>query len=380
MTGKNGSILIVDDSPEDIRVLLEQLKDQYSVTAAISPEKAFDALQKNKPDLIILDVIMPDMSGYEVCKKLKDSPDTKDIDILFLSANDSTEEVIKGYDLGAIDYIVKPYLPEVLTSKIAKAMAMHRERQSLSNAADSAVKVAMTAMTDSGDLGLLLKFMRNAFSAKTADLLADEVAECLGSFSVDAVVLLKRAGIESFRSSSANELSTIEVELLSRMHGYKDRLLEKGKSLFVCLENTTLLIKKMPEDPEKCGRYRDYFLMLAEGANARLDNIAETMKMDVKRELSLKNVVLEAEESLREIQQMQLEHKKTSVQILDDMVLDVEQSFFPMGLTDTQEQQLLDLLHSAVEKKLEHFEKGVQIDGKVKQIIDSLSGIRNMFH
>ena len=379
MSEKLGSILLVDDSPEDIRMLLEVLKEDYKITAATTPNEAFKSIESQEPDLIILDVNMPEKNGYEVCEDLKNNGKTKDIDVLFLSANDSTDEIIKGFDVGALDYIIKPYLPEVLKSKINKAMISHRERKSLSNAADSAVKVAMTAMSDSGDLGLIVKFMRSSFAAKTPELLAENVIHCLKDFQLEGVVLLKRPGIEAIRSTNG-EPCMLEIELLSRLHGHEKPLIEKGRRLFVCHQNTVILIKSMPEDKEKCGRYRDYFLMLAEGANARLDNIAEAMKAGVKREVSLKNLIEDAEVSLREIQEMQLAHKKTSVQILDDMVHEVEKSFFPMGLTDEQEHLLLELLHHGVEKALRHFEHGIQIDDKVKQIIQSLSSIRNSFH
>lgn len=110
-------VLVVDDVPENIQILLNSIKDDFIVTAATNGEKALEIANKEPlPDLIILDILMPDMNGYEVCKKLKNSELTKDIPVIFISVLDDIEAILNGFEVGGVDYISKPFdIQEVLT-------------------------------------------------------------------------------------------------------------------------------------------------------------------------------------------------------------------------------------------------------------------------
>ena len=104
-------ILLVDDKPANIQVAHNILKDTYTIKIATSGAKALDlATALPQPDLILLDIMMPEMDGYEVCSQLKSNPGTRDIPIVFLTGKTDAEDETKGFELGAIDYIHKPLL------------------------------------------------------------------------------------------------------------------------------------------------------------------------------------------------------------------------------------------------------------------------------
>lgn len=112
-------ILVVDDVPDNIQVISELLRKTYKVRAVTSGEKAIQICKsKNPPDLILLDIMMPNMSGLEVCRILKSNPLTEHITIVFLTALDQTEDIVKGLELGAVDYITKPVNPPVVLARI----------------------------------------------------------------------------------------------------------------------------------------------------------------------------------------------------------------------------------------------------------------------
>ncbi|MEY3869287.1 MAG: ATP-binding response regulator [Microcoleaceae cyanobacterium] len=103
-------ILVVDDTPEQLRLLSKILEAQgYKVRKAINGERALQAVEALHPDLILLDVMMPDMQGYEVCCILKESPETRNIPVIFVSALDDIYDKVLGFNVGAVDYITKPY-------------------------------------------------------------------------------------------------------------------------------------------------------------------------------------------------------------------------------------------------------------------------------
>lgn len=112
-------ILVVDDSPENIQLLLEVLKDTYTVIVATNGEKALQlAAKEPQPDLILLDVIMSGMSGYEVCSCMKTNIKTREIPIVFVTALNEAIDVAQGFELGAVDYISKPINPAIVKARV----------------------------------------------------------------------------------------------------------------------------------------------------------------------------------------------------------------------------------------------------------------------
>ncbi len=113
------TVLVVDDMPGNIEVISEILKGEYAVVSAGSGRKALDiAHSAQPPDLILLDVMMPEIDGYEVCRQLKADPDTSDIPIIFLTSKDDVENIVYGLETGAVDYITKPAEPSILKARI----------------------------------------------------------------------------------------------------------------------------------------------------------------------------------------------------------------------------------------------------------------------
>lgn len=105
-------VLVVDDAPVNLQVVSAILKDDFKVRIATSGAKALDLVKAEPhPDLILLDVTMPEMDGYEVCGILKATPEVKDIPVIFLTGKTETEDETKGFEVGAVDYIHKPFSP-----------------------------------------------------------------------------------------------------------------------------------------------------------------------------------------------------------------------------------------------------------------------------
>lgn len=132
MNKKKSSILIVDDISENIQVLLKIFKDECNILAATNGKRAIElALSENQPDLILLDIMMPDMDGYEVCKQLKNSEKTRDIPIIFVTVLDEDKNELKGLKLGALDYITKPINPDLVRARVFNHLELKQHRDNL---------------------------------------------------------------------------------------------------------------------------------------------------------------------------------------------------------------------------------------------------------
>lgn len=113
-----GSILIVDDEPANLATLRQVLSPEHSLIFARSGKEALAACVKHRPALVLLDVIMPEMDGYEVCRKLKENPETAHIPIIFVTGLTEVGDEMRGFEVGAVDYIMKPISPPVVCARV----------------------------------------------------------------------------------------------------------------------------------------------------------------------------------------------------------------------------------------------------------------------
>jgi putative two-component system response regulator len=124
------TILVVDDTPSNISVLTEILRGDYRVLAAINGEQALKIAGGDPPpDLILLDVMMPGMSGHEVCQRLKAESSTRKIPVIFVTAMNQVEDEAKGFALGAVDYITKPVSPPIVTARVKTQLALYDQNR-----------------------------------------------------------------------------------------------------------------------------------------------------------------------------------------------------------------------------------------------------------
>jgi putative two-component system response regulator len=132
-----GNILAVDDTPASLKLLTDLLKeDGYEVRAAINGELALHAASQNPPELVLLDIRMPGMDGYEVCRRLKAQPSTRDVPVIFVSAATESDEKVQGFSVGAIDYVTKPYQRNELLARVHTHLELNRLRNHLEDLVD----------------------------------------------------------------------------------------------------------------------------------------------------------------------------------------------------------------------------------------------------
>ncbi len=132
MSDDRAKILVVDDEKFYLDVVVDLLNGDYKVVVAMDGEQALRRAEtKPLPDLILLDVMMPDMNGYEVCKRLKSNPVTKDIPVIFLTVKSEVADEVKGFELGAVDYLSKPVSPPIVRARVATHLALNLARRQL---------------------------------------------------------------------------------------------------------------------------------------------------------------------------------------------------------------------------------------------------------
>jgi len=135
-------VLVVDDVPENLSILLETLKVDYRVAAAINGRQALEMAQASPPDCILLDIRLPDLDGYEVCRRLKTQPLLQDVPVIFVSVLDETIDIVRGFQCGGVDYVTKPIEPEEVRARVrthVRLMRIQREYLEAKLSAEQAV-------------------------------------------------------------------------------------------------------------------------------------------------------------------------------------------------------------------------------------------------
>lgn len=366
MSDDKKRVLIVDDSADDIQFVMENLKQEFAVLVATSGKKGLELAAKNpQPDVILMDVMMPEMDGYETCRKLKENDKTKNIDVIFVSAHDTTEEKLAGYDAGGSDYLIKPVQHEELLQKVSLAIDLKEAREETSNEKDMAFQTAMTAMTSAGEQGVVLEFLRSSYAITDIVELAYLIVDSVAKYDLKCSVQL-RTFDNTIHYGTRAPLPPLEEELLKRLKD-EGRIIEQGKRAIFNFGGVSVLIKNMPEDEDKRGRLRDHLAILFEGADAKLESLVLHQQLN--------DLVRKSKDTLKIIEVEQIAHKTQSQSIMDAMLQKLEASFLNWGLNEDQETVLIQVVQDGVDESLEHFESGLSIDEKMSEIFSHLERI-----
>lgn len=262
------TLLIVDDNPENRALLAGLLRPYYRLQIAVGGAQALELCQKKKPDLVLLDIMMPEMDGYEVCQRMQDDLDLRDIPVIFLTAKSQIEDEQRGFDVGAVDYIQKPISPPIL---LARTRTHLRLRQTMKLLAEQNETLEQKVKARTHELEMLqdATIIAMASLAETRD---NETGNHIRRTQRYVEVLAKQLLAEGL---FAEELTTESITALyksSPLHdigkvGIPDQVLLKPGKLtedeFETMKQHTVLGRDVIESVEKCIDFQCDFLTFA---------------------------------------------------------------------------------------------------------------------
>jgi len=357
-------LLVVDDEPINIEIFEEALEENYSLEFAETGERCLEKLNTLSPELILMDVNMPGMGGIEACKQIKSNPELSHIPVIFVSALGLPEERASGYRAGGEDYITKPFEEDELLTKIELILGTLQEKSALQQNHQEAMSMAMTAMTQAGEMGEVMHFTRDSFHCATLESLAQRLLESLEQFELESTIRMTLNKTDYFFSSSGIVGGREEIAMEHVRE--KGRFLHFGKRTVINFQNISVLIKNMPvNEEEKYGRLNDITGMLIEGADARI--------VGIEMSSSLVTLIKTTRDVLAEIELSRKASEQKSTEILDDLVNSVEWSFINIDLSEQQEDYFRELLNHAKEQSAELFHQDILLEKKIADLINLLS-------
>lgn len=359
-------VMIADDERFIQELVTEALTGSCRVIVANDGEEALEKLAETSCDLLIVDVEMPRLDGYETCRRLKDDPLLCDIPVLFLSGHDAIEDRLKGLEVGGEDYMTKPFNLRILEAKVKHLLALVQQRQELRSSASFATGTAMTAMTSMSEMGMLLDALKRFNTCATYPALAEAVLAALATFDLQGVVQL-RVTPEVWTYTSKGPASPLDISVIEHLAGM-DRIVQFRSRMSITYPTVSILVNNMPlEDPDRCGRLRDHIAMLAEAAEARLQGISATIAAE-RRGLVIAETISQISGTLAAIDQSQRASREARTQAVAAMLEAVEKALLSVALTDGQEEFLANTVRNGLERV-------VQVEGGEDALQNQLSGI-----
>lgn len=260
-------VLIADDEPLNLELMEEILEDDYHVDCVTSGQECLTFLQENEPDVLLLDVAMPNMDGYQVCKAIKADDDIS-LPVIFVSARGSIEDRLLGYEAGGDDYLVKPFNCDELLAKVQSMVTFVNQHKEFDTQLQSARDMSMMVLTNSGEMGVIVNFIRQTFECEDVKSLSEAAFEALEQLDLHGTVQFFDDNETFDTYDSSGSYKPVEAELLELARS-KGRIFNFNQRSIFNFQNSALLIKNMPQDEEINGRFLDHLCMLMEGLNAR---------------------------------------------------------------------------------------------------------------
>ncbi len=348
-------VLIVDDEAPNRLLMETALRQEYTVIKAKSGAECLEYLSNQTVDLIVMDVRMPNMTGYEACRAIKDQFSTKDIPVIFLSAYTELEDKLKGYEAGGDDYLTKPCeLKEVFV----KVRAQIAQKNAILNTRN----MAMTAMTNSSELGMVNQFYESSFSCETVEKLAQQIIDTCRAFSLECSLQIRSSSQVFNASSTRHDCTALEIDLMEQIRN-ADRILHFGKRTAFNFDNVSLIIKNMPrEDDGKCGRLNDHLASLLNGAEARIESI-DSENEQRKVVLNELHVALgHVNGAVKDVESGIKLRQRQTAGIIAGLFDEMHVGFSSLSLSEEQEEFFVGLVNNHMDKVVSLFTSNTDVE------------------
>jgi len=366
----SGKVMIVDDDRSSKMLLCAIMSKMFDVVTCTSGEEAVATVETYNPDLILMDVEMPGLNGYEACRRIRESNIT--LPIIFVTANQSLDEHLNAYDAGGDDLITKPADRQILLRKATLAIRQKAEKERLAREAKSLHEMAMSFLSTSGESGVLLNFVRKAVAAKSFESLAQCLVEATSEFGVQCSVMLRHQKGPTVVTSHGDP-SHLEVSILEKMSGM-GRLFQFQRQFIVNYDQVSVMISNSPSDaPEKVGRIRDNVAILAETAEALCENVSMRIQ-SIARAEQIQVAQFEATTAIEHLRKTNHTLLLDTRILLQQLVDNVESTYSWLSTSHTQEAAISGKMDESVQKILSVLETGNDFDVEISKLLVTLRG------
>ena len=368
-------VFVVDDDPVVLGIMSAILEPDCEIHTFATAEDCQARMTAEPPDCFLLDVKLPGMDGYRLCRLIKDTPALRNTPTIFVSAHDTIEERIKGYDAGGQDFIVKPFEPEELLRKVLIAQNTVQQQRSLAVQAEEAELLSSLVMASMDETGILLQFMSKLIAMESAEETALGLLELMRRYRLEGVVQT-RVGKKVETLSAAGRNLPLEVSVIEHVRD-QGRIFEFRRRSVHNFERVTLMVNNLPlEDPDFCGRLRDHLSVAVQGVDSRLKAI-ETEQLNQRNQAAIRSALASISNSIVDLRAMHQRDNADSNGLVVELQETLINSFYRLGLTDEQEKFLQNMVGDFLARMIDVLNRGTEAQETLQRLNDKLGQLRN---
>jgi DNA-binding response OmpR family regulator len=367
------TVFVVDDD-KTTRLLLESmLGNKYAVEAFGSAESCLDRLTLIQPDLFLLDVGLPGMDGYDLCRAIKGLPEAGSIPVVFISGHDDLDAIMAGYDAGGEDYIVKPFDIAGLSHKIENLRRIEQDKSALLGQARDSDELATLVLANLDEYAVLIKFLRSLNECSNTEETVEAILRSLAAFHLEGAVQIRLRNFEK-TFSKTGENWPLEIAVINHIRTL-DRIFEFRTRCAYNFEHITILVTNMPvADADLCGRIRDHLAIAAESAEAKLvalQSFADNASMRDEIRNLLRDVGQTVASYSKKYDEARYRGTVYTTRILDDLVA----AFAHLGMSSQQEEEILGMVRDRSNELIDIYDIAGESQATLGELSRKLAGI-----
>jgi len=350
------TLFVVDDIESYCLLLKSGLEPEYSVECFNTAEACLERMASQPPSLLLLDVDLPGISGFELCQKLRAAPATSRLPIIFISGLDDLDSRMEGYEAGGTDFVIKPFkLPE-LRKKIEVALQWSDAHQILtSQIADNELLTSLV-LSNLDEYAALIGFLRQLNECYAAEDLIAPIFKLLAAYRLDGILQVRDGGQEKTLSANG-ENCPMEVTVINHVRGL-ERIFSFGSRTAYNFERITILVNNMPlHEEELCGRLRDHLAIAAETVDAKLASLAAFGQVR-RTETEIRDLMTAVSATITALGEKYAwvhDQGETIAGQLQEKLMD---AFMPLALSDWQEERIIAFVRAEVDRLIALYDFG----------------------
>ncbi len=270
-------LLVVEDDKSMRDMFYCLLESDYQLTFVEDGQSALTHFQQFSPELILLDIGLPDMSGLSVCKEIKESEASQQVSIMCVSGNNKPEDILHAYKVGADDYTIKPFDPNVLKAKVDNLVQFQQQRVMLLKDNKASEQVAFQCMLEASNYGEVIQFFKSTVAKDTISELVNTFFSLMQSLQLTSCIQIRTDETISLRSATA-QCSPIEDKLFCSLKD-EGRLFSFNDRTLINDEHVSILIKNTPKDDIIKGRVNDILCVIIELMEEKVRDIERRQQL-----------------------------------------------------------------------------------------------------
>lgn len=367
-------ILAVDDEAFNLQIIDELLCDKFEVHCLDSGEACLEHIEKINPSILLLDVAMPGLNGYQVCQAIKENPRTRNIAVMFLSAGSTLDDRIAGYNAGGEDYIVKPFAREELEAKLVH-LAQHIDAMNdLEGQLQHATDVAFNIMANNSEIGQVVQYVERLTDVTDYPELAKELMSALAGFGIRCVVSFRLSEQNVQYHASCASVSPIVTELFEMLKD-RGRIFTFGSRVMFNFKYCSFLVLDIPErDDDFVGRVRDHLCFIGTTTDQALNALVTDNQLMQQRKMLHQTLDIVNHRVNGLIEDLNASHVENE-QIFRELQEKFDTEIPRMGLEDDQELYIFDSLDDTIQRSVHREDKLLKIKSSFADMESELSSL-----